>query len=291
MTDLTADDVSRLHRVEREDADENLADKAADSSWIEGLARAGLVARGVLYVTVAALALQIATGSKGRQADKEGALGSLASQPLGKLLLVAVAVGFAGYAAWRLVEAILDTDGEGSDFSGWTRRAGDLGRGLLYVGFFVTTVRIIVGANGDDQSKEADRTAMVLHAPFGRVVVAVVGLAIIAGGLYNGYRAVSRKYTEKLKTHRMSPAAEKWVVAVATAGLFARLVVYSLIGTFLVRAAVRYDPNEAVGVDGALSRLADRPYGPWLLGLVAVGLFMYGLYSFIEARYRRLMKG
>lgn len=290
VTDLTAGRAGRTSRPGRRDSRDDLAEKAADNPWIEGLARAGLVARGVMYATVGAIALRIATGSTGEQADKQGALASLARQPLGKVLLVAVAVGFAGYATWRFIDAILDTDGEGSDFSGWARRAGDLARGLLYVSFFVTTVRIIVGASGDE-TDEADRTAMVLHAPLGRVVVTVVGLAIIGGGVYNGYRAVSRKYTKKLRTHRMSPTARKWVVAVATAGLLSRMVVYGLIGTFLVRAALRYDPNEAVGVDGALSRLADRPYGPWLLGLVAIGLFMYGLYSFVEARYRRLMQG
>ncbi|MGI8683746.1 MAG: DUF1206 domain-containing protein [Acidimicrobiales bacterium] len=270
--------------------DEDLADKAADSPWVEGLARAGLVARGVLYLTVGVLALQIAFGSKDKNADKQGALSALARQPLGKFLLVAVAVGFAGYALWRFLDAILDTDGEGTDLSGIAKRAADFARGLLYVSFFVTAVRLVTGSSGEDQSKEADVTARVMSAPLGRFLVALVGAAIVGGGLYTGYRAVSKKYRKKLRTGEMSPTVRRMVTAVASVGLAARMVVFLLIGTFLLKAAIDYDANEAVGVDGALKRLADRPYGPLLLAVVAVGLFAYGLYSFVEARYRKVME-
>ena len=268
-----------------------LGDRAAHNPWIEGLARAGLVARWMLYAVVGVLALQVASGRTSEHADKRGALAAVARQPLGKVLLVAVAVGFAGYALWRLLSAFLDTEGDGSDAKGWAKRAGDLGRGLLYAGFFVTTVRIITGSSGDDQSREADLTAKVLRAPWGRAAVVLVGLGIIGAGLYNGYRALSRKYRKNLRIAQMSATTRRWVTGIATVGMAARMVVFLLIGAFLIRAAANYDPNEAVGVDGALKRLADRPYGPWLLAVVAVGLFTFGLYSFVEARYRRVMDG
>lgn len=269
---------------------DELAARAADNPVVEGLARAGLAARGLLYTVIGVLALQIASGRKVQHADKQGALATMARQPLGKLMLVAVAVGFAGYALWRFLDAFLDTDGEGSDVSGWLKRGGDLCRGLLYTSFFVTAVRLVAGSSGEDQNKEADLTARLLRAPLGRVAVALVGVAIMGGGLYNGYRAVSKKYEKRLRTWEMSATTRRWVTAFASLGLIARMVVFLLIGAFLAKAAVRYDPNQAVGVDGALRRLADRAYGPWLLGLVAVGLFMYGLYSFVEARYRRVMQ-
>lgn len=269
---------------------EDLGDRAADSQWVEGLARAGLVARGLLYVTIGILALQVASGQKEEQADKQGALTALARQPFGKVLLVAVAIGFAGYALWRFLDAFLDTDGEGTDLSGLAKRTADFARGLLYVSFFVTAVRLVTGSSGEDQSKEADLTARVLAGPLGRTAVALVGAAIIGGGLYSGYRAVSKKYAKKLRTGGMSAMARRCVTTVASVGLVARMVVFLLIGTFLVKAALRYDANEAVGVDGALKRLADRPYGPLLLAVVAVGLFAYGLYSFVEARYRKVME-
>lgn len=280
-----------LRRLKDATGDNDLGQKAEDSPWVEGLARAGLVARGVLYTVVGVLALRVAAGDKGQNPDKQGALTALARQPLGKVLLIAVAVGFAGYALWRFLSAFLDCEGDGKSAAGWAKRTGDLARGLLYTGFFITAVSVVTGSSGDDQSKEADVTAKVLEAPAGRVAVALIGLAIMGGGLYNGYRALSKKYRKKLKTGRMTQAAKRSITAIATIGLAARMVVFLLIGAFLVRAAVRYDPSQAVGVDGALKRLAERPYGPWLLGVVAVGLFMYGLYSFVEARYRRLMDG
>lgn len=282
---------SRLRDRSDESTSEELAERAADSPWVEGLARAGLVARGVLYCVVAVLALQLAFGDHSKHPDKQGALETLARQPFGKVLVLAAAAGFAGYALWRLLSAFLDTEGEGDDAGGWAKRAGDLGRGLLYAGFCVAALRLVAGLSGDDQAKEVDVTARVLEAPLGRVAVALVGLAVIGGGLWNGYRALSRKYRKKLKTGRMSRTARRWVTAIATAGLAARMVVFILIGTFLVRAAVRYDPNEAVGVDGALRRLAERTWGPWLLALVALGLLLFGVYSFVEARYRRLLEG
>lgn len=269
---------------------EDLADKAADSEWVEGLARAGLAARGLLYVMVGAIALQVAFGKRDKHADKQGALLTLARQPLGKLLLAAVAVGFAGYALWRFLDAILDTDGEGSDLTGVAKRVADFARGLLYASFFLTAARLIVGSSGEDRSKESDLTAKVLHVPLGRIAVGLVGLAIVGGGVYTGYRAAAGKYKKRLRVGEMGEATRRWVTAVASVGLAARMVVFLLIGTFLVKAAVRYDPDEAVGVDGALKRLAARPYGPWLLAVVAVGLFAYGLYSFVEARYRRVME-
>lgn len=269
--------------------DDDLADKAAESPWVEGLARAGLAARGLLYVMVGILALQVAFGQMDEQADKQGALTTLARQPFGKLLLVAVAVGFAGYALWRFLDAVLDTDGEGTDLSGVAKRAADFGRGLLYVTFFVTAVRLVTGSSGEDRSEESDITARVLAAPLGRILVAVVAAFIIGGGLYSGYRAVARKYRRKLRTGEMGFATRRWVTAAASIGLTARMVVFVLVGTFLLRAALHYNAQEAVGVDGALKRLADRPHGPLLLAIVAVGLFAYGLYSFVEARYRRVM--
>ncbi len=268
-----------------------VADRVTDSRAVEGLVRAGLVARGVLHAVVGILALLVAAGRQRQAPDNHGALAAVASQPLGKLLLAAVAVGFAGYALWRLLSALLDVEGEGAGAGGWLKRAGDAGRGLFYCSLVVLALRLLTGSSGDDQTKEADLTAKVLALSGGRVAVALVGVAVIGAGIYNGYRAVSGKYRKKLRTGRLSGTARRWVTSMATVGLGARMVVFCLIGAFLVKAAVRYDPNQAVGVDGALARLAARPHGPWLLGLVALGLFAYGLYLFVEARYRRVLDG
>jgi len=269
---------------------EDLGDRAAASPVVEGMGRAGLAARGALYAVVGLLALQLAAGRSTQRPDGEGALAVLALQPLGKVLLVAAAAGFAGYSLWRLSAALLDTEGDGTGATGWAKRAADLCRGVLYAGLCVTALRLVTGSSGEDRTNEADLTAAVLRAPLGRLAVAAVGLAVIGAGAYNGYRAALARPEGKLDTAGMGRRARRWLPRVAAAGLAARAVVLALVGTFLVRAAVRFDPAEAVGIDGALQRLVRAPYGRWMLAAVAAGLLTFGLFSFLEARHRRLME-
>jgi hypothetical protein len=79
--------------------------------------------------------------------------------------------------------------------------------------------------------------------------------------------------------------AIKWL---GTFGHLARMVVFGLVGVFLIKAAIDFNPKKAVGLDGALAKLAHASYGPFLLGLVAAGLVAFGLYSLTDARYRRI---
>jgi succinate dehydrogenase/fumarate reductase cytochrome b subunit len=161
-------------------------------------------------------------------------------------------------------------------------------RGVFYGALFVSTVLILVGSGGGSGQKEDKATAYVLDLPAGRWLVAGVGLGFVGAGLFNFYRGITRKFREKLKLIELSEAEDKAYSAIGAAGFVARGVVFSLVGVFLVRAAYQYDPQEAIGLDGALSKLAHASYGPYLLGLTAAGLFAYGLYSFVEARYREV---
>jgi hypothetical protein len=109
---------------------------------------------------------------------------------------------------------------------------------------------------------------------------------VIGAGLSNAYRAVTRKFLEDLELRKMSKREERWFTALGVFGHLARAVVFVLVGAFLVRAAYQYDPQEAIGLDGALAKLAAEPVGPLLLGAVAFGLLAYGLFCFVQARYR-----
>ena len=265
--------------------------KAARSPWVRVTARAGLVARGVLYLVVAALSLQVAGGDGHERADKEGAFETIARQPFGRLLLVVLAAGFAAYAVWRFVQAVVGAGMEGARTPGWAKRLVYVGRGLVYAGLFVPTLHFLCGSEQEAASgREVDVTARVMKLPLGRWAVGAVGVGVVVGGLYVGYRGLGRKYRERLETGRMSARTERIVTGVATVGMVSRMVVFALVGTFLVRAAVRFDPREAVGVDGALRRLAGQPHGPWLLVLVAVGLLAFGVFSLVEARYRQVVE-
>ncbi len=256
---------------------------------MERLGRAGLVAQGVLYGVVGILAIKVALGGRGESPDKGGALQTIAEQPLGRGLLVVLALGLAGYAVWRLAQGILDRDSEGEGLKGLAKRAGAIARGAWYGALAAFTVgRIVSGRSGGGGSSEQKTTAGVFDLPLGRYLVYAAGLAFFAAAAFNGYRAVTCKFNKKLKTHEMNDVEEAAATGVGIVGHLARLVVWGLIGLFLFRAAWQFDSKEARGLDGALLELSQQPYGPVLLGAVAVGLIAYSLYCFVQARYRKI---
>ncbi len=257
------------------------------SDVVEGVGRAGLVAQGVLYGVVAVLAAHVAAGSRSESPDRGGALKAIADQPFGRLLLAALALGFAGYAIWRLAQAVLDRDGEGDDAPGLAKRAGYLGRALWYGGLCALTVAQLVGGGNDGGGGgEKKTTAGVLDWPLGRVVVYAAGLVLVGAGAWNLYRGIACRFESKLKTGEMSNVMETAVRVVGIVGHVARAIVFALIGFFLLRAAWQFDPQEAVGLDGALQKLAQAPSGGAVLGAVAAGLGAFALQCFAQARYR-----
>jgi hypothetical protein len=200
--------------------------------------------------------------------------------------VIALAVGFAAYALWRLAQAIFDRGDEGTGPKGLAKRLGYLGRAAIYAGLCFVAVSILMGASGS--SSEKKETAWVLGWPAGRWIVGAVGASFLVAAGWNIVRGLSRKFKKQLDTASMGETTEKTVSFVALVGLLARGVVFGLIGTFLVKAAWEYDPQEAIGVDGALRKLAAQSHGEILLGLVAAGLLAFALYCLVQARYRRV---
>ncbi|MGI8810169.1 MAG: DUF1206 domain-containing protein [Acidimicrobiales bacterium] len=280
----------RVDVEEVKDRAQDALEDAAESTWLERLARAGLVARGLLYVVVAILALQVAQGHGDTRADKQGALQTVVRQPFGRLLVLLLAVGFAGYALWRFVEAAVGPPDESDERKAMFKRIGSALRGGLYAFFCGSAVKLFIWSNqvAASQRPEADWTARVLDWPGGTWLVQAAGLVLIGGGLYVGWRGLAGKFRKRLKSLEMGRVARRWVRWIGAVGMVARMLVLAMIGVFLIAAARSHDPNQAVGIDGALKRLADRSYGPALLVVVAFGLCAYGLYSFAEARYRRV---
>lgn len=252
--------------------------------WTERLGRLGFAAKGVLYGVVALIAIQVAVYG-GRPEDKEGALQAVARQPYGKILLGILTAGLAAYALWRLVEALVGPrDDDGAKALG--KRLVSLGKGVLYAGLCFVAFSILLGLGNGGSGSEDQTTARVLELPAGVWLVTAVGAGLIAAGLYNGYRGITTKFCDDLRS--MSAAEERWTKRIGVLGHLARMVVFGLVGAFLVKAALEYDPEEAVGLDGALATLAEQPFGPALLGLVAAGLLAYGLFCLVQARYREL---
>jgi len=260
-------------------------EKIAHSRGFEWLARAGFVARGLIYGLIGILAVKLALGAGGKATNQQGALKTIAQQPFGEVLLSLVAVGLAGYALWRLLRALLGRGPESSDST--PQRIAALGSGLIYAGLCAAAVGILLGSGGSSRNP-SKTTAGVFAWPAGTWLVGIAGAALIGFGLYQGYRGITGDFLEHSKTEEMSSRVKSWVKWIGTFGHLARMVVFGLIGVFLIRAALEFNPNKAMGLDGALAKLDQSSYGPFLLGLVAAGLIAFGIYLLSDARYRRI---
>lgn len=255
------------------------------SDGFEWLARAGLAARGIVYVIVGILAIKLALGSGGASANQQGALRTIAAQPFGEVLLILVAIGLGGYALWRLARAALGHGPEGSDRG--VDRVAAFASGVVYAGLCAIAAQILLGSGGGSGGAQKT-TAGVFGWPAGTWLVGAAGVVLIGVGLYQGYRGMSKDFLDDSKTERMSPRTRRWIAWIGSIGHLARMVVFGLVGVFLIKAAIDFDPNKAVGLDGALAKLDHASYGAFLLGLVAAGLIFFGAYSLSDARYRRI---
>jgi hypothetical protein len=256
-----------------------------DSAAFEWLSRAGFVARALIYGIIGVLALRLAVGEGGKLTNQQGALHTVAHQPFGKLLLTVVAVGLGGYSLWRLVRAAIGHGPEGSDTK--FDRVAALGSGIVYGGICVLAVEILLGAGGGSVGPKK-ATAGVLGWPAGAWIVGVAGLVMIGIGLYQGYRGVTKSFLDDSKVEEMGPRTREWIGRLGLVGHLSRMVVFALVGVFLIKAAVDYNPRAAVGLDGALAKIVHRSYGSFLLGVVAAGLIAFALYSLSDARYRKI---
>ncbi|MFI6583789.1 DUF1206 domain-containing protein [Embleya sp. NPDC050493] len=270
--------------------------QAADSKVMVGLARAGLAARGLLYIIVGAIAVQIAFGDKNQEADRGGAVEEIGNKPFGEAMLWVLVVALIGMCLWRLVEAAFGQAAPDGDKVG--KRLMSLGRAIFY-GFVVASlIRTLTasdsgGGKGQDQGGSSnktskDLTAKALDWPGGRYLVGLAGLVLIGFGIGMAVRYALRKFREKLNTGEMSPLQRRVVDLLGMIGGVSRGVVFAAAGVFVLVAAVKFDPKRAKGVDETLRSFADTPMGPALLVVIALGLVVFGLYSFCEARWRRV---
>ena len=263
------------------------AERVVGSRPFEWFARAGFLARGAVYGIIGILALKLALGAGGKATNQQGAMRTIAEQPFGKVLLVLLAVGLAGYAIWRLARAALGRGPEGVDQG--IDRVGALGSGLVYAGLCLVAIEILLGARGGSSSGNAKQTtAGVFDWPAGKWLVLIAGLVLIGVGLYQGYRGLTQDFLKDSKTEEMRPEVRRWIGRIGTVGHLARMVVFGLIGIFIAKAALEYRAKEAIGLDGALAKLAHQSYGHLLLGVVAAGLIAFALYSISDSRYRRI---
>lgn len=255
---------------------------------VEAAGRWGLAARGVIYLLVGFLALEISFGEGREQADRGGVLHELARQPLGGALVWGVGAGLAGMALWRLSETLVGSAGPDG------RKASKrLMAGLRFVMYAVISFSVLAFAAGEQGSGSSDRqsrgvTSMALALPAGQWLVGLAGLTLVGAGGWIAIRAVMRKYRRHLKLSEMSARARRVVDVLGVCGGASRGIVFAAAGAYAIRAAVQSDPDKAKGLDDTLRALAGTSAGPLLLSAIAAGLALFGLFSFAMTRWRKV---
>lgn len=262
------------------------ARKASGSPGMALLARAGLLARGVTYIIVGIIAVEVALQRSRQQADRTGAVHLVSHTAFGAVALWFLVAGFAGMTLWRLSEAVGGSAEPGGRKA--SKRLANLARAIFYgfVTFGILKYALGIGQPSSSDKQSQDLTAAALKHPGGQAVVVIAGIMIVGAGLYVMYRAYNREFLKHLRMGSASRATRKAVTRLGQIGGTARGFVFAVIGVFLVIAAKDANPHKAKGIDSALRELAKTPLGPVLLVAVALGLATFGVYSCCEARYR-----
>ncbi len=266
---------------------EATAARTADSRWLELLARAGFIGYGIVHLLFGWLALQIAFGNSADDGDQSGALRTLAAQPMGSFLVVAIAVGMLAMAIWQALEAAVGHHAErGNDRR--NERIVSAARTVIYLWLAWTAWKVFANANSDSASQQEELTARLMESSGGRWLVGLAGLVLAGIGVGMAVYGARKKFLKRLKTGEMSPRTTQLARRLGMAGYLSRGSAFAVTGLLVVLAAVNYDPEKARGLDAALRTLRDQSYGAILLTLIALGIAAFGVYCFLQSRYRKV---
>jgi hypothetical protein len=261
------------------------ARQASNSGALSKAARAGFVAKGIVYALIGALAFQVALGDS-EQADQKGALQAVAEKPGGTLVLWLMVIGFLGYALWRFSEAAWGRRDETDEKKRTLKRLGSAANGVVYLAFAVLAFKTVTSSSSSGGG--ASMTSKVLGWPGGQALVIVAGLVVIAIAIGLTIRGLKTDFEKHLNTGQMSRRTFTAVRRLGQVGYVCRGLVFALVGGLVIKAAMDHEPGKAAGFDVALKSLAGAPFGKFLLMAAALGLVCFGAYCVAEARYRRL---
>ncbi|ELK46438.1 UNVERIFIED_CONTAM: DUF1206 domain-containing protein [Halobacillus marinus] len=259
--------------------------------WIRRIGRIGYMAKGIVYFLVGILTFMAVLGIGGKTTGTSGMFQSLAGVKFGEWLLWMIGIGLIGYICWVLVEAFFDPQNNGLDPKGLIMRTGYVVSGVVYGSLAYQAIQIAMhaGSGGGDSKKTI--SAQIMSQPLGEWIIGAVGVIIIGYGLYEFFGGITGKFMKKLWTKDMEKKEVNTAKTAGKYGLAARGIVLGIIGFFFIQTALTSDPDEAKGLDGALSELSQQPYGRWILGIIAVGLILYGVYQIVRGRYMRMNFG
>ena len=256
--------------------------RVADNKWLVLLGRIGLIGYGIVNLLIAWLAAQVALGG-GEQASKDGAITEISGESWGEALLWVVGVSLFALALWQLGEAIWGR----KSFGGPLRRVAHVAEAVVFGFLGYSAVKVASGGKAQSNQEQAGFTAKVLDAPAGQVLVAVAGLVVVGAAVYLFIKGFKRRFLRDLDLATASPAVRTLTTRLGQVGYIALGVAYGIVGALIVVAAVQHDPQKATGLDTALGTLADQPYGTALLLIVAFGVACFGVFCFLDARFRK----
>lgn len=259
--------------------------KRESKPWIRRFCRFGYMSQGFVYILIGILSFMAAFGAGGDAEDTSGAFQSLATIPFGEIVLWLVAFGLIGYVVWMLIRALLDTGHFGHDLKGILVRSGFFGSALIYAGISLNALQFATHSGGSGEGQEQTYSQMLLSQPFGQWLIGALGVGIIGFALYEGFTAFTGSFMREFKAGEMSKHELHLARTFGKIGLTSRAIVFALVGFFLIQTAISANPEETKGVDGALSELLQQPFGQWILGTVALGLILFGVYGIFYGRY------
>jgi hypothetical protein len=259
----------------------------AFSPLSETLARIGYGARGLIYLVMGLLAIELAFGKSGSLQDQQGVIASIGQQPIGRILLGIVLIGLVGYSLWGLIRAFFDPQHKGKSFKGILERIGYFVSAVAYAILIPSTYSFIFSKSGAAQNgiqgiQIRNIITDIFLIPLGKLIVGLIGLIVLGVGCYQVYKGLRHNFDKQIKPYALTPKQIKWIKRTGRFGTLGRAVVFFIIGAFLLFAAYNSNPAEVKGIDGALLVLLQQPFGHFLLGIVALGLIAFGAYSLLK---------
>lgn len=286
MKDATRETVS-----EKIEQTVEAAEEVVRHPYIKKLARLGFYTKAFLFLVIGMLAILVAIGKSGGQlADPTGALARIAAAPFGKIILVIFIVGAIGHGTWNILRGLADVDNAGKSVQGIGKRVIAVGVGIFYLYLAWAAWSLVISAKVPIENGTAQKTltAILLALPFGAVFVGLIGLIVIGAGFSECYKGITGKFHENFKQYKLEEGSRRIITILGFLGFLARALIFALIGYFFIWAAINFNPNEAIGIDGALLTLSTTYYGKVILFITAAGLVCHGVLSLYEAKYRRI---
>jgi hypothetical protein len=267
------------------------AEETVRKPFVKKIARLGFYTKGFLFIVIGILAVMVATGQRGGElADPTGAMAKIATLDFGKILLIIFVAGAVSHGFWNILRGVADVDNAGKKWQGIVKRSIAVGVGIFYVWLAFSALNILVSEHIESGSGEIQKTIaqIFLALPLGAVLLFLIGVVTIGAGIHECYSGISGKYRENFRLFTLGQNQQRFVTVLGVLSFTARALIFCLVGYFFISAAINYNPDEAIGLDGALATLAQTYYGKTILFVTAVGLVCHGVLSLYEARFRRI---